>query len=107
MSFRLLAMLALSPPPQMQPALQAELAGLVRASLGNPDHYDPSFDKTLICAAAARAGVRVPEHAVIGSIEEAMAFADRHGYAVIVKQPYTPLVMACASSPMRPSSQRP
>jgi len=89
MSFRLLAMLALSPPPQMQPALQAELAGLVRASLGNPDHYGPSIDKTLICAAAARAGVRVPEHAVIGSIEEATAFADRHGYAVVVKQPYT------------------
>jgi glutathione synthase/RimK-type ligase-like ATP-grasp enzyme len=88
-SFRLLAMLALSPPPQMQPALQAELAGLVRASLGSPEHYRASVDKTLICEAAARAGVRVPEHAVIGAIEEATAFADRHGYPVVVKRPYT------------------
>lgn len=88
-SFRLLAMLALSPPPQMQPALQAELAALVRASLGDPDHYRSSIDKTLIYAAAAEAGVRVPEHAVIGSIDEAAAFADRHGYPVVVKRPYT------------------
>jgi len=88
-SFRLLAMLALSPPPQMQPALQVELAGLVRASLGNPDHFRSSVDKTLICAAAANAGVRVPEHAVIGSVDEATAFADRHGYPVVVKRPYT------------------
>jgi hypothetical protein len=88
-SFRLLSMLALSPPPQMQPALQAELAGLIRASLGNPDYYRASVDKTMIYAAAARAGVRVPEHAVTGSFEEAAAFADRHGYPVVVKRPYT------------------
>jgi hypothetical protein len=88
-SFRLLAMLALSPPPQMQPALQAELAALVRASLGDPAHYRSSVDKTLVYAAAERAGVRVPEHSVIASFDEASAFADRHGYPVVVKRPYT------------------
>ena len=88
-SFRLLAMLALSPPPQMQPALQAELAELIRASLGDADFYRSSVDKTLLGAAASRAGVRTPEHAVIGSIDEATAFADRQGYPVVVKQPFT------------------
>ena len=88
-SFRLLAMLALSPPPQMQPRLQAELAELVRASLGDPAHYAASVDKTLIYAAAGRAGVRVPEHAVISSVDEAMRFADRHGFPLVIKRPYT------------------
>ena len=88
-SFRLLAMLALSPPPQMQPRLQAELAELVRASLGDPAHYAASVDKTLIYAAAGPAGVRVPEHAVISSVDEAMRFADRHGFPLVIKRPYT------------------
>ena len=87
-SFRLLAMLALSPPPQMQPALQAELAGLVHASLGNPDYFEASVDATLLYAAAAQAGVRVPGHAVIGSPEEAHAYAERAGYPVVVKRPH-------------------
>src|SRR5689334_23180989 len=88
-SFRLLAMLALSPPPQMQPRLQQELAGLVRASLGEPAHYRTSVDKTLIYAAAERAGVRVPEYVVIASVEDTLGFADRHGYPLVVKRPYT------------------
>jgi len=88
-SFRLLAMLALSPPPQMQPRLQQELAGLVRASLGEPAHYRTSVDKTLIYAAAERAGVRVPEHVVIATVEDSLGFADRHGYPLVVKRPYT------------------
>jgi hypothetical protein len=88
-SFRLLAMLALSPPPQMQPRLQAELAELVRASLGDPAHFAASVDKTLIYAAAGPAGVRVPEHAVISSVDEAMRFADRHGFPLVIKRPYT------------------
>jgi glutathione synthase/RimK-type ligase-like ATP-grasp enzyme len=32
--------------------------------------------------------VRVPEHAVIGSIDEATVFADRHVYPVVLKRPY-------------------
>jgi len=88
-SFRLLAMLAQSPPPQMQPRLQQELAGLVRASLGEPAHYRTSVDKTLIYAAAERAGVRVPEHVVIATVEDSLGFADRHGYPLVVKRPYT------------------
>lgn len=88
-SFRLLAMLVVSPPPQMQPALQAHLGNLVRASLGDPAHYRTSVDKTMLPPAAARAGVRVPEHAVITTHDEAIAFAGEHGYPVVMKRPYT------------------
>ena len=88
-SFRLLAMLVVAPPPRLQPALQAELATLIRASLGEPAHYRTSVDKTLLPGAAARAGVRVPPHAVIVTPEEGEAFAAEHGYPVVVKRPYT------------------
>jgi predicted ATP-grasp superfamily ATP-dependent carboligase len=89
LSFRLLAMLVVSPPPQLQPALQAELAELVRASLGDPAHYRTSVDKTLQTPAAARAGVRVPSHAVVTQRDEAIAFAVEHRYPLVVKAPFT------------------
>lgn len=87
-SFRLLAMLVLSPPPQMQPALQAGLDNLVRVSLGDPAHYRTSIDNTMLPAAAARAGVRAPEHAVVSTRDQAAAFAGKHGYPVVLKRPY-------------------
>lgn len=89
MSFRLLAMLVNSPPPQLQPALQSELAALIRESLGDPEHYRTSVDKTLLSAAAERAGVRVPAHAVVTTHEEAAAFAAAHRFPVVVKRPFT------------------
>ena len=89
MSFRLLAMLAVSPPAQLQPALQAELANLVRTSLGDPAHYLTSVNKTLLSPAAARAGIRVPAHAVVAAPDEAVAFAREHRYPVVIKQPFT------------------
>ena len=89
MSFRLLAMLVVSPPPQLQPALQAELADLVRASLGDPRFYRASIDKTLLPEAAARAGVPVPVSSVVDRQEAALDFAAAHGYPVVVKRPFT------------------
>ena len=89
MSFRLLAMLAVSPPPQMQPALQAELAELVHASLGDPLFYRASVDQTLLPAAAARADVAVPASSVVDSKDAALDFAAVHGYPVVVKRPFT------------------
>ena len=86
-SFRLLAMLVLSPPPQLQPNLQAELAKLVRASLGDPAHYRTSIDKTMMAPAAARAGVRVPAQSVVTSTGEALAFARECPYPLVVKRP--------------------
>jgi predicted ATP-grasp superfamily ATP-dependent carboligase len=89
MSFRLLAMLATAPPRELQPALQVELADLIRRSLGDPAHYRASIDKSLVSSAAARAGVPVPAHAVITSREQGERFAAEHGYPVVIKRPHT------------------
>ncbi|MEO8537576.1 MAG: hypothetical protein ABI533_08610 [Betaproteobacteria bacterium] len=86
MSFRLLATLAIAPPPQMQAALQQSLASLVRESLGDPSHYLRTIDRTLLPDAAIAAGVPVPNHAVVGALEGAVAFAARHGYRVVLKR---------------------
>ena len=88
MSFRLLAMLVTSPPPQLQPALQGELSKLVRASLGDPEHYRTSVDATLLAPAAARAGVPVPAHSVVATAKEALAFAHANRYPLVVKRPF-------------------
>ena len=88
-SFRLLAMLVVAPPSRLQPAVQSELAALIRASLGDPAHYLASVDKTLLSNAAARAGVRTPPHAVIATPQEGETFAAEHGHPVVVKRPNT------------------
>jgi len=87
-SFRLLAMLVLSPPPQLQPLLQETLARLIRTSLGDPAHYRTTVDKTRLSSAAAQAGGRVPPHAVIAGPDDASAFASAHGYPVVIKRPF-------------------
>jgi hypothetical protein len=86
MAFRLLQMLALTPPPRMQPELQLRLAALVRESLGDPAHYVASTDKTLLPAAAAALGVRVPPCAVCAGADEIAAFAAAHAWPVVVKR---------------------
>jgi predicted ATP-grasp superfamily ATP-dependent carboligase len=88
-SFRLLAMLVVAPPPALQPALRTELGALIQRSLGDPAHYRTSVDKTLVSAAAARAGARVPEHGVITTHDQASSFAALHRYPLVVKRPYT------------------
>jgi predicted ATP-grasp superfamily ATP-dependent carboligase len=77
MAFRLL---------QMQPELQLRLAALVRESLGDPAHYVASTDKTLLPAAAAALGVRVPPFAVCAGADEIASFAAAQGWPVVVKR---------------------
>ena len=89
MSFRLMSTLALSPPPQLRPEVHAELAPLLRASLGDPAHYRESVDRTLLPAAAERAGLRTPPSAVVTTVEEAGSFAATHGYPLAVKRPHS------------------
>jgi predicted ATP-grasp superfamily ATP-dependent carboligase len=86
MAFRLLQMLALTPPPRMQPALQLRLAALVRESLGDPAHYQASTDKTLLPAAAEALGLRVPPFAVCAGADEIAVFASAHAWPVVVKR---------------------
>jgi predicted ATP-grasp superfamily ATP-dependent carboligase len=86
MAFRLLEMLCLAPPSDMQPALHAELAALIAESLGDPACYARSVDKTLFTAAAAELGIRVPRFAVVSSVEGARAFAASYGFPVVLKR---------------------
>ena len=85
MAFRLLSLLLLSPPPTLQPALHMQLAALIEASLGDPEHYRTSVDKVLLPPAAEALGVRVPPYAVVSNVDEAEPFAATHGYPVVLK----------------------
>lgn len=86
LAFRLLRMLVVAPPQGMQPELQMRLATLVRGSLGDPEHYAESVDKTLLPPAAQALGVPVPDYEVVGEPAQAEAFAARHGYPVVLKR---------------------
>ncbi|TMH49866.1 MAG: hypothetical protein E6H60_09450, partial [Betaproteobacteria bacterium] len=72
---RLLQTLVLSPPPGMRPDVHLQLAQLVKESLGDPAHYRTSVDKKLLAPAAQALGVRVPEFAIVSSLQEAESFA--------------------------------
>ena len=85
-AFRLLQMLAVSPPDRLSPALAHELRPLIVDSLGDPAHYRTSVDKTLLPGAAAALGVRVPPHAVVATLGAAESFAGAHGYPVVLKR---------------------
>lgn len=85
-AFRLLQMLAVSPPDRLNPELADELRPLVVDSLGDPAHYRTSVDKTLLPGAAAALGVRVPPHAVVATLGAAEVFASAHGYPVVLKR---------------------
>jgi len=85
-SFRLLDLLAQSPPDDMASELQLQLAALIRESLGDPRHYATSIEKTLLPPAARALGVRVPAHAIVEEFAGAERFAATHGYPVVLKR---------------------
>jgi hypothetical protein len=87
-AFRLLAMVVLTPPNTLGAAAQLRLASLVRRSLGDPAHYQTGIDKTLLTPAAAALGIRVPEHVIARTQDEAQSFASAHGYPVVLKRGY-------------------
>jgi predicted ATP-grasp superfamily ATP-dependent carboligase len=87
-SFRLLQNLVSSPPEGMSPVLHLRLAVLVRQSLGNPQYYRTSIDKTLLAPAAEALGVQVPPYAVVTDLAEAEAFAARQAYPLVLKCGY-------------------
>ena len=86
MAFRLLQMMILQPPEELQPEVRLGLAVLIRDSLGDPAYYRASVEKTLLPVAAAALGVRVPPYAVIADLAAAEAFASVHGYPVVLKR---------------------
>jgi predicted ATP-grasp superfamily ATP-dependent carboligase len=86
MAVRLLYALVLEPPERLAPSLRSRLTTLIEASLGNPEFYLASIDKTLLPAAATALGVRVPPYIVAHTVGEAQAFAADHGYPVVLKR---------------------
>lgn len=86
MAFRLLRILAISPPRDLQPAVHLRLAALIRDSLGDPAWYGTSVDKTLLPPAAEALGIRVPPYAIVESADAAAAFAAIRGYPVVLKR---------------------
>lgn len=84
-ALRLMMLLALSPPPMMQPTLHVRLATLIADSLGDPGFFRASIDKTLIGPAAAALGVLVPASTVIGSLDTAEPFIALHGFPLVLK----------------------
>jgi hypothetical protein len=84
-ALRFLQMLVLTPPEGLNPALQSQLASLIRDSLGDPAHYRDNLDKTLLPPAAEALGVPVPSYAIAAEVNEAQAFAGRNGFPVVLK----------------------
>jgi hypothetical protein len=102
MSFRLLEMVVNAPPPQMQPAMHAQLVGLIVESLGDPAHYATSVDRTLLAPAAAALGIDLPPFVVATDSDSALAFAAEHGYPVVAKRGHQAAddgVATCADEP--------
>jgi hypothetical protein len=75
-------------PPGMRPDDYARLVALVRESLGDPEYYATSTNKTMLPAAAGALGVRMPASGLVSNVEEAESFATTHGYPIVLKLPY-------------------
>jgi predicted ATP-grasp superfamily ATP-dependent carboligase len=89
MAFRLMQQLALTPPDNLQPAVQLQCATLIADSLGDPAYYRMSVDKMQIGAAAEALGVRVPAYLVSADPGTAEHFAQSHGYPVVIKRSHS------------------
>ena len=85
---RLLQTLVLTPPPGMHPTVHLRLASLIRESIGDPEHYRTSIDKTLLATAAQRLGIRVPPFVTAEEPWEAEAFAAKHDFDVVLKRSF-------------------
>jgi len=86
MTVRLLFALRLKPPRGLDATASSRLATLLNDSLGDPQFYSVSIDKTMLPAAAEALGVRVPQYAVVSRVREAIVHASTIGYPVAVKR---------------------
>ena len=100
LSFRLLRLLAILPPPGVPASVHLRLSALVRSSLGDPRYYQASIDKTLLPDAALALGVRAPRSMVCAGLPAADTFALEHGFPVVLKRRHSSFgdgVAICAS----------
>lgn len=86
LSARLMHALALTPPPDLKPAVHLRIAALIRDSLGDPAHYAASVNKTLLPIAAGALGIRMPASASVETVVAAASFASDHGYPIVLKR---------------------
>ena len=86
MAFRLLSWVVTERHAGMQPDVQLQLSALVRASLGDPAHYEDTVDKTRLPPLAEALGIRMPPYAVVTNIAAADAFVAQHPYPVVLKR---------------------
>jgi len=77
-----------TPPEGMEKAVRERILALIRESLGDPNFYRSSIDKTLLPPAAEALGVRVPPFEIISGVDEARAFADAQGYPIVLKRAF-------------------
>src|SRR3982751_1953952 len=87
-AIRLLFEFVRNPPRDLYADEGARIKLLVQQSLGNPDYYEASIDKTLLPAAAAALGVPVPRYAIVQSVQHAAAAAGDLGSPVVLKRRY-------------------
>jgi predicted ATP-grasp superfamily ATP-dependent carboligase len=87
-AIRLLFELVRNPPRDLGGEEGTRIKLLVQQSLGDPEHYETSIDKTLLPAAAQALGIPVPRYAVVESVQQAVASAAELGYPVVLKRRY-------------------
>lgn len=61
------------------------LAACLERSLGEPGHYAAVQSRRALHAAARRLAVRVPEQSLVASASDAEAFAEQHGFPLVLK----------------------
>jgi hypothetical protein len=85
-AFELLASIATDRAKRVPADVQAALAELVCASLGQPGFFLSSVDKTLLPPLAEAIGVKVPAYSIVTRTAEAAAFASKHRYPIVLKR---------------------
>ena len=86
LALRLLFRLVRDPPAALPMAQRTWVERLVVASLGRPEYFATSIDKTLLPAAADAIGVRVPRYAIATTADEAVDHAAALGWPVVLKR---------------------
>ncbi|RYZ07741.1 MAG: ATP-grasp domain-containing protein [Myxococcales bacterium] len=69
-----------------QPGVSDRARGAIAASIGGPKSAATVRNRKALAELASSRGVRTPDHAVVRSEADALAFGARHGYPVVLKE---------------------
>jgi predicted ATP-grasp superfamily ATP-dependent carboligase len=87
-AIRLLFEIVRNPPRDLQGERGMLVKRLVQQSLGDPEFYETSIDKTLLPPAAQALGVAVPRYEVVDSVDNAAHATADLGFPVVLKRRY-------------------